>query len=49
MTGTIKVDDTETFFESFMFSKLDKDGKMEYLIERAIWGAVGGPPEHGAN
>lgn len=50
MTGTIKVDGTDTFFESFMFGKVDeKSGKLEHLIERSIWGPVGGDPEHGVN
>ncbi|KAH7391136.1 hypothetical protein DE146DRAFT_619219, partial [Phaeosphaeria sp. MPI-PUGE-AT-0046c] len=50
MIGTIKVDGTDTFFESFMFGKVDeKTGKLEHLIERSIWGTIGGDPEHGAN
>lgn len=48
MTGTIKVDGADTFFESFLFAKVDKEtGKMYHLIERAIWGAPGETPEHG--
>ncbi|KAL8793397.1 MAG: hypothetical protein Q9195_003983 [Heterodermia aff. obscurata] len=48
MTGTIKVDGSETSFESFMFAKVDKEsGKMEWLIERSVWGPVGAAPEHG--
>jgi hypothetical protein len=50
MTGTIKVEGVDSFFESFMFAKIDKGtGKMEYLIERSIWGQVGKEPEHGVN
>ncbi|KAI0181071.1 hypothetical protein GGR52DRAFT_567316 [Hypoxylon sp. FL1284] len=50
MTGTIKLSGTDTQFESFMFAKVDKaTGKMEWLIERSIWGPVGGAPEHGVN
>lgn len=50
MTGTIKVDGVDTFFESFMFAKIEKtSGKMEYLIERSVWGPVGKEPEHGVN
>jgi hypothetical protein len=50
MTGTIKVDGTDTFFESFMFAKVEeKSGKMEWLIERSVWGAVGQEPEHGVH
>jgi hypothetical protein len=50
MTGTIKVDGVENFFESFMFGKVDKaSGKLEYLIERSVWGQVGKDPEHGVN
>ncbi|KAI1781441.1 hypothetical protein F4818DRAFT_37935 [Hypoxylon cercidicola] len=49
MTGTIKVSGTDTKFESFMFGKVDKGtGKMEWLVERSVWGPVGGP-EHGVN
>ena len=48
MTGTIKVDGAETMFESFMFAKVDKEsGRMEWLIERAVWGPIGAEPEHG--
>ncbi|KAK3937249.1 mitochondrial substrate carrier protein [Diplogelasinospora grovesii] len=50
MTGTIRVDGVDTEFESFMFGKVDKQsGKLEYLIERSVWGPVGGAPEHGVN
>jgi hypothetical protein len=50
MIGTIKVDDVDTEFESFMFGKVDKEsGKLEWLIERSVWGPVGGPSEHGAS
>ncbi|KAK4206596.1 mitochondrial substrate carrier protein [Rhypophila decipiens] len=50
MTGTIQVEGVPNFFESFMFAKVDKEtGKLEWLIERSIWGKVGGKPEHGAN
>ncbi|CAH0051158.1 unnamed protein product [Clonostachys solani] len=49
MTGTIKVDGVNTDFESFMFAKVDKASrKMEYLIERSIWGPVGGASTKGA-
>ncbi|PQE12395.1 mitochondrial substrate carrier protein [Rutstroemia sp. NJR-2017a BVV2] len=50
MSGTIKVDDADTEFESFMFAKVDKEsGKMEWLIERSVWGPRGGAPEHGVS
>jgi hypothetical protein len=50
MTGTIKVDGADTDFESFMFGKVDKEsGKLEYLIERSVWGPAGGASEHGVN
>ncbi len=50
MTGTIKVDGVDTYFESFMFAKVEKEsGKMEWLIERSVWGPPGGEPEHGVN
>lgn len=41
MTGTIKVDGTETEFESSMFAKLDGAGKMEWLKTRSVWGPPG--------
>ncbi|CAG8979937.1 hypothetical protein HYALB_00013521, partial [Hymenoscyphus albidus] len=47
-TGTIKVDGAATEFESFMFAKVDTEsGKLEWLVERAVWGPVGGLFEHG--
>jgi hypothetical protein len=50
MTGTIKVEGVDNFYESFMFGKVDKaSGKLEYLIERSVWGQVGKEPEHGVN
>jgi hypothetical protein len=50
MTGTIKVDGADTEFESFMFGKVDKEsGKLEWLIERSVWGPLGGASEHGVN
>ncbi|KAK7914224.1 hypothetical protein PG985_011927 [Apiospora marii] len=50
MTGTINLYGKATEFESFLFAKVDKEsGKMEWLIERSIWGPVGGAPEHGVN
>jgi hypothetical protein len=50
MTSTIKVDGVETEFESFMFAKVDVENrKMEWMIERSVWGPVGGPSEHGVN
>ncbi len=50
MTGTIKVDGVNTEFESFMFAELDNEnGKMKWLIERSVWGPVGGASEHGVS
>jgi hypothetical protein len=50
MTGTIKVEGADTFFESFIFAKVDIDtGKLVHLTERSVWGAVGKEPEHGVN
>jgi hypothetical protein len=50
MTGTIKVEGTDSFFESFMFGSVDGEtGKLVYLIERSVWGAVGKEPEYGVN
>ncbi|KAF5007865.1 hypothetical protein FDECE_5780 [Fusarium decemcellulare] len=48
MTGTIKVDGVSTYFEAFLFAKVNKDGKMESMLDRSIWGEVGKAPEHGA-
>ena len=48
MTGTIKLDDIETAFESFMFGKVEGgSGRLEWLCERSVWGAVGKPWEEG--
>ncbi|KAK8016719.1 hypothetical protein PG993_014908 [Apiospora rasikravindrae] len=50
MTGTIKVEGAATDFESFMFAKVDKEsGKLEWLVERSVWGPAGEAPEHGAS
>lgn len=50
LTGTIKIEGAETFFKSFMFAKVDKDsGKLASLVERAVWGPVGGNAEYGVN
>lgn len=50
MTGTIKVDGVDTEFESFMFGKVEKEsGKLEWLVERSVWGPLGGASEHGVN
>ena len=50
MTGTIKVDSNDTFFESFMFAKVEQEsGKLEWLIERSVWGPAGGKPGHGVS
>lgn len=47
MTGSIKVDGTETVFESSMFAKLDSTGKMEWLKERSVWGPPGAAADQG--
>jgi hypothetical protein len=50
MTGTIKLGGVETEFESFMFAEVDgESGKMEWMIERAVWGAAGAAPQYGVN
>ncbi|KAJ3567875.1 hypothetical protein NPX13_g6621 [Xylaria arbuscula] len=50
MTGTIRVEGTNTSFESFMFGRVDEaSGKLEWLVERSVWGPVGSEPEHGVN
>jgi hypothetical protein len=50
MTGTIKVDGVDNYFESFIFGKVDKaSGKFEYMTERSVWGEVGREPQHGVN
>lgn len=49
MDGVIKLDGVETYFESFLFAKVDPaTGKMEHLIERSVWGTPGQEPSHGA-
>lgn len=48
MTGTLKLDGAETAFESFIFATVDREtGKVASLIERGVYGPVGGVPEHG--
>ena len=49
MTGVIKLDGTSTSFESFLFAKVNAEGKMEYLIERSVWGEAGKEPVEGVN
>ncbi|KAI8953811.1 hypothetical protein F4801DRAFT_85912 [Xylaria longipes] len=50
MTGTIDVDGVGMSFESFIFAKVDKEsGKLEWMIERSVWGRTGEAPEHGVN
>ncbi|KAI0456595.1 hypothetical protein F5B21DRAFT_502203 [Xylaria acuta] len=49
-TGTMTVDGVGNSFESFIFAKVDKEsGKMEWMIERSVWGRTGEEPEHGVN
>jgi hypothetical protein len=48
MTGTIKVEGADVEYESFMFAKVNKESrKMEWLVERAVWGPKGAAPEQG--
>ncbi|KAM7189136.1 hypothetical protein V8F33_010257 [Rhypophila sp. PSN 637] len=50
MTGTITIEGSATFFESFMFGKVDSEtGKLEWLVERSVWGPIGGQAEYGVN
>lgn len=50
MTGIIKIDGAATEFESFMFAKVEPgSGKLEWLVERSVWGPAGGAVDHGAN
>ncbi|KAM7214908.1 hypothetical protein V8F06_009734 [Rhypophila decipiens] len=50
MTGTITIEGSAAFFESFMFGKVNSEtGKLEWLVERSVWGPVGGQAEHGVN
>ncbi|KAI0966503.1 hypothetical protein F4678DRAFT_466334 [Xylaria arbuscula] len=50
MTGTIKVNDEATAFETFIFAQVEKEtGKLEWINERSVWGPVGSEPEHGVN
>ena len=38
MTGMISIDGKKVIFESFLFAKIEAEsGKMEHLIERAVW------------
>lgn len=49
MDGVIKLDGFTTYFESFLFGKVDlESGKLEYLSERSVWGAPGEEPSEGA-
>lgn len=47
MVGTIKLDGAEVEFESTMFAKLDSTGRMEWMKERSVWGAVGESADKG--
>ncbi|KAI0425896.1 hypothetical protein F5Y09DRAFT_85242 [Xylaria sp. FL1042] len=49
MTGTITSDDKAITFESFMFAQVEETGKLEWIIERSVWGPTGGEPDHGLN
>jgi hypothetical protein len=50
MTGSIKIEGAEMVFETFTIAKVDeKSGKLEWMMERSVWGAPGQEPEHGAN
>ena len=50
MTGVVKVDGTETFYECFFFAKIDgESGKLASLTERAVWGEVGKGEVHGTS
>jgi hypothetical protein len=50
MTGTIKIEGVESFFECFMFAVVDGEtGKLASLVERSVWGQVGKEPEHGVH
>ncbi|KAG6358764.1 hypothetical protein INS49_012283 [Diaporthe citri] len=44
MTGIISIDGVAVEFESFIFAKVDKSGRLEWLKERAVSGPVGGAP-----
>ncbi|KAI1387217.1 uncharacterized protein F4822DRAFT_429973 [Hypoxylon trugodes] len=47
MGGTIMVGGVDSEFENFMFAKVDKvTGRLEWLVERAIWGPIGKAPKH---
>lgn len=49
MDGVIKLDGVTTYFESFLFAKVDPGtGKLEYLHERSVWGKPGEEPSDGA-
>jgi hypothetical protein len=40
MNRTIKVEGVTMKFESFMFAKIEVDGRLGWLVERAVWGKV---------
>lgn len=38
MTGTIEMDGSGLFFESFMFAEVDEEtGKLKWMAERSVW------------
>jgi len=50
MTETLKPDGVDNTFVSFIVARVDeKNGKVEYMIERSIWNRPDGAPEQGAN
>ncbi|KAG6357423.1 hypothetical protein INS49_013300 [Diaporthe citri] len=49
MTGTLKIEGTDSEFETFFVAKLDSAGKMVWLKDRSVYGPVGEVVEKGAN
>lgn len=49
MTGVLDLGGKETFYECSFFATVDPaSNKLASLIERAVWGEVGGKEVHGA-
>lgn len=49
MTGTLKIEGTDSEFETFFVAKLDSAGKMVWLKDRSVYGAVGEVVKNDAN
>lgn len=47
MTGTLRIEGTDSEFETFFVAKLDSAGKMVWLKDRSVYGPVGEVVEKG--